>query len=53
MPSFLQGVFTLTVAAANSRCAGNTRVRIHIDDVNDNSPVFDQAEYNVELDEVR
>ncbi|OQR76891.1 protocadherin Fat 4-like [Tropilaelaps mercedesae] len=51
MPTFLQGVFTLTVAAANSRCAGNTRVRIHIDDVNDNSPVFDQAEYNIELDE--
>ncbi|XP_022692572.1 protocadherin Fat 4-like isoform X3 [Varroa jacobsoni] len=51
MPTFLQGVFTLTVAAANSRCAGNTRVRIHIDDVNDNSPVFDQAEYHVELDE--
>ena len=52
MPAFLQGVFTLTVAASNSKCAGNTRVRIHIEDVNDNSPVFDKSEYNVELEEV-
>jgi len=51
MPNFLQGIYTLTVTASNSRCSTSTRVKIMIEDINDNNPVFDKSDYVVELKE--
>ncbi|KAI2804340.1 hypothetical protein BLOT_003322, partial [Blomia tropicalis] len=51
MPKFLQGIYTLSLSASNHRCTSNIRIRILIEDVNDNNPVFQQAEYMVELKE--
>ncbi|XP_074599101.1 protocadherin Fat 4-like [Brevipalpus obovatus] len=51
MPKFLQGIYTLTVAASNSRCSTNTRIKIMVEDVNDNNPIFEKDEYIVELRE--
>ena len=51
MAKFLQGIYTLTVSATNHRCTANIRIKIQIIDDNDNSPLFQQAEYIVELKE--
>lgn len=51
MPKFLQGIYTLAISASNHRCTANARVKILIEDVNDNSPVFEKNEYLVELKE--
>lgn len=51
MAKFLQGIYTLSVSASNSRCTSTIRVKIRIEDVNDNSPVFPQPELIVELKE--
>ncbi|XP_053211715.1 protocadherin Fat 4-like isoform X1 [Panonychus citri] len=51
MPKFLQGIYTLTVTAANHRCSSSTRIKIMVEDVNDNNPVFTSPDYVVELKE--
>nr|XP_046916120.1 protocadherin Fat 4-like isoform X2 [Dermatophagoides farinae] len=51
MAKFLQGIYTLSVSASNAKCTANIRVKILIEDVNDNSPMFSQSEYIVELKE--
>lgn len=51
MPKFLQGIFTLTVTASNQKCSTNARVKIMVEDVNDNNPVFSQNDFIVELKE--
>ena len=51
MPKFLQGIYTLTVSASNHRCTSNIRIKVLIEDVNDNNPMFEQSEYIVELKE--
>lgn len=51
MAKFLQGIFTITVTAGNQRCAANTRIKIFIEDVNDNSPVFEKNDFIVEVKE--
>lgn len=49
MAKFLQGIYTLSVSASNARCTASIRIKILIEDVNDNSPVFKQNDYVVEL----
>ncbi|CAL1272163.1 unnamed protein product [Larinioides sclopetarius] len=51
MPMTLQGMYTLTVTASNQRCSGNTRLNIFVEDVNDNSPVFEKKDFLVEVKE--
>lgn len=51
MPKFLGGVYTLTVTASNSKCATQARVKIMIEDQNDNSPIFEKPDYFVDLRE--
>ncbi|XP_054156169.1 protocadherin Fat 4-like isoform X2 [Oppia nitens] len=51
MPKFLQGVHTLAITASNQRCSANSRVKIMVEDVNDNNPVFSQSDFVVELKE--
>lgn len=51
MAKFLQGIYTLTVSASNHRCTANIRIKILVIDENDNSPLFQQQEYIVELKE--
>lgn len=51
MPKFLQGIHTLAITASNQKCSANTRVKIFIEDVNDNNPVFGQNDFIVELKE--
>jgi len=51
MPKFLGGVYTLTVSASNGRCATQARVKILVEDQNDNVPQFERADYVVELRE--
>jgi len=51
MPKFLAGMYTLTVTASNSKCATQARVKIMIEDQNDNSPTFEKPDYYVELKE--
>nr|XP_027203228.1 protocadherin Fat 4-like [Dermatophagoides pteronyssinus] len=51
MAKFLQGIYTLSISASNAKCTANIRVKILIEDVNDNSPIFSQSEYLVELKE--
>ncbi|UYV72307.1 hypothetical protein LAZ67_9002569 [Cordylochernes scorpioides] len=51
MPPALQGIYTLTVTATNSKCASSVRLRILLEDVNDNSPVFEKNDFIIELNE--
>lgn len=51
MPKFLAGMYTLTVSASNSKCATQARVKIMIEDQNDNSPAFEKLDYHVDLRE--
>ncbi|XP_064457801.1 protocadherin Fat 3-like [Ornithodoros turicata] len=51
MPSILQGIYTLTITASNYKCSGSSRVKVFVEDVNDNSPVFEKNDYVVELEE--
>lgn len=51
MPTILQGVYTLTITASNYKCSGSSRVKVYVEDVNDNSPVFEQNDYVVDLEE--
>ncbi|KAG0424080.1 hypothetical protein HPB47_000170 [Ixodes persulcatus] len=51
MPAILQGVYTLTVTASNYKCSGSSRIKVYVEDVNDNSPVFEKNDYVVELEE--
>lgn len=51
MPKFLGGIYSLTVTASNSKCATQARVKILIEDQNDNSPQFERQDYHVELRE--
>lgn len=51
MPKFLGGVYTLTISASNSRCATQAKVKIMIEDQNDNSPIFEKQDYFVDLKE--
>ncbi|XP_037269642.2 protocadherin Fat 3 isoform X1 [Rhipicephalus microplus] len=51
MPVILQGVYTLTITASNYKCSGSSRVKVFVEDVNDNSPVFEQNDYVVDLEE--
>ncbi|GFY64503.1 cadherin-related tumor suppressor [Trichonephila inaurata madagascariensis] len=51
MPMTLQGMYTLTVTASNQRCSGNTRLNIFVEDVNDNSPLFEKKDFIVEVKE--
>ena len=51
IPKFLQGIHTLGITASNQKCSASTRVKIFIEDVNDNNPVFSQSDFIVELKE--
>lgn len=51
MPKFLAGIYTLTISASNSRCATQAKVKILVEDQNDNSPQFEKSDYQVELRE--
>ncbi|RWS16902.1 protocadherin Fat 4-like protein, partial [Dinothrombium tinctorium] len=51
MPKFLQGIYTLTVTASNNRCSTSTRIKILVEDVNDNNPIFAQNDFITELKE--
>ncbi|RWS30694.1 protocadherin Fat 4-like protein, partial [Leptotrombidium deliense] len=51
MPKFLQGVYTLTITASNHRCSTSARVKIFIEDVNDNNPIFPENDVVTELKE--
>lgn len=51
MAKFLQGIHTLAITASNQKCSANTRVKIFVEDVNDNNPVFSQTDFIVELKE--
>lgn len=51
MPKFLGGIYTLTVTASNSKCATQAKVKIMIEDQNDNSPMFEKSDYFVDLRE--
>lgn len=51
MANFLQGIYTITVTAGNQRCSTSTRIKIMVEDVNDNNPVFEKEEYMVDLKE--
>lgn len=51
MPKFLGGIYTLTVTASNSKCATQAKVKIMIEDQNDNSPMFEKSDYYVDLRE--
>ncbi|EEC18238.1 cadherin-repeats domain-containing protein [Ixodes scapularis] len=46
MPAILQGV-----TASNYKCSGSSRIKVYVEDVNDNSPVFEKNDYVVELEE--
>lgn len=43
---------TWQVTASNYKCSGSSRVKVYVEDVNDNSPVFEKNDYIVELEEV-
>ena len=47
----MQGIHTLAITASNQKCSANTRVKIFVEDVNDNNPVFSQTDFIVELKE--
>lgn len=38
MAAFLQGIYTLTVSASSPRCQAGVRIKILVEDINDNSP---------------
>ncbi|UYV72309.1 hypothetical protein LAZ67_9002572 [Cordylochernes scorpioides] len=41
----------INVTATNSKCASSVRLRILLEDVNDNSPVFEKNDFIIELNE--
>lgn len=47
----LHGMYTLAVTASNQRCSGSTYIRIYVEDVNDNSPVFEKSVFIIDLKE--
>ncbi|XP_023209390.1 protocadherin Fat 4-like, partial [Centruroides sculpturatus] len=47
----LHGMYTLAITASNQRCSGSTYVRIYVEDVNDNSPVFEKSLFVIDLKE--
>ncbi|XP_013776929.1 protocadherin Fat 4-like, partial [Limulus polyphemus] len=51
MPPILQGIYTLMVTASNQRCASSVKVKILVEDENDNEPVFEKQGYIVEVKE--
>ncbi|XP_013791225.1 protein dachsous-like, partial [Limulus polyphemus] len=51
MPPILHGVYTLMVTARNKRCSNSVNVKILVEDENDNSPVFKDEKFVVEIKE--
>lgn len=47
-----RALFGLQITATDQRCAGDTRVKIHVMDINDNAPGFDERDYYVDINEV-
>ncbi|GIY34023.1 protocadherin Fat 2 [Caerostris extrusa] len=49
--NFFIDTMAFNVTASNQRCSGNTRLNIFVEDVNDNSPLFEKKDFLVEVKE--
>ena len=51
MANFLHGIYTLVVSASNVKCSTRTMIKILVVDINDNSPIFSEQNYFVQIRE--